>query len=128
MENKIKTILVVEDDLDILEVIKIILEEKNFSVLTLNNSSEIFNKLKIVTPDLILLDIWMMGMDGLEITKKLKSSPITKQIPVVLLSAANEGEKKAKEVNADDFLAKPFEIEDLIQKINKNLRRSYGKK
>jgi CheY-like chemotaxis protein len=72
-------------------------------------------------PDLLLLDIWMSGIDGRDICKELKQKENTKKIPIVLISASREIERSALEAGADDFLAKPFEIDDLLEKIEKHL-------
>lgn len=117
-----KRVLIVDDDLPIVEVIKIILEEKNYLVDTLTESQSIKEKLSLDLPDLILLDIWMSGLDGVEITRILKSSPRTKHIPIIMISANNEVEKIAKNSGADDFIAKPFDVDVLIKKVEKHVR------
>lgn len=114
-----KRILVVDDDLAILEVIKIILDEKGYEVATATDSVSLYDEIKDKKPDLILLDIWMSGQDGQEITKFLKANGDTCNIPIVMISANNEGLKMAKDSGADDFLAKPFDIEDLLSKVDK---------
>lgn len=110
-----KRILVIDDDRSILEVMKIMLEEKGFEVLITSEGKEIENIIKSYDPSLIFLDIWMPGIDGKKITKNLKSSPKSQGIPVVIISALNDTRKIAKEIGADGFLAKPFDIQDLWQ-------------
>lgn len=116
-----KYILVLDDDADILEVIKIILEEKNYEVRTLSDSNLIYQTISERTPDLILLDIWMSGIDGQEIASKLKKGKFTKQIPIIMISANNEGKKIAKLAQVNDYIAKPFEIDSLIKMVDKYL-------
>lgn len=114
-----KQILVCDDDPSILEIIKIILEDSGFVVKILSSGKGIEKKVLEYQPDLILLDIWMPGIDGKEITKLLKRKKETKNIPIIVVSALNETEKLAKELGADDFLAKPFDMNDLLSKANK---------
>lgn len=68
-------------------------------------------------PDLILLDIWMGNYDGREICQQLKNNPATSGIPIILISASREIEQSAKDAGANDFVAKPFEQHDLLEKI-----------
>ena len=110
---KQKTIFVVDDDPGILEVITIILSERGYEVVAFSDGTKVFEAVKKQKPDLIFLDIWISGSDGRDITKKLKSDPTTKKIPIIIISALNETEKIAKEVGADAFLEKPFDIEKL---------------
>src|SRR6266851_9966689 len=107
----IKKVIVAEDDKAILEVVKIILENDGYIVLPTDNEHEIYALINHHTPDMILLDIWLAGEDGGKIAKKIKNKKETKHIPIVMISANNETEKIAKEVGADDFLLKPFDID-----------------
>jgi CheY-like chemotaxis protein len=68
-------------------------------------------------PDLLLLDIWMSGQDGRDICKYLKKNPTTKNIPIILVSASRDIMQSAKNAGADDFIAKPFEMETLLDKV-----------
>jgi DNA-binding response OmpR family regulator len=112
-----KKILLCDDDEGIVEVIKIILEENGYEVKPFMNGKGIEKKVFEYQPDLIFLDIWMPGIDGKEMTKLLKSDPKTKNIPIILISALNEIDKIQGLVGADDFLAKPFEMDDLLSKV-----------
>ena len=73
--------------------------------------------MKMELPDLLLLDIWMSGEDGRDICKKLKQSELTKNIPVIMVSASKDIKESALAAGADDFLAKPFEMNELLGKI-----------
>lgn len=110
-----KRILLAEDDAGIIEVVKIILEDHGFNVDVADNFKSIEELISKSQPGLIFLDIFLSGEDGRHIAKKLKADPKTMGIPIIMLSANNETEKIAKEVGADGFLAKPFDIDDLIQ-------------
>jgi DNA-binding response OmpR family regulator len=74
-------------------------------------------------PDLLLLDIWMSGVDGKDICKHLKSAAATKHIPVIMVSAAKDIEQIAKDSGADDFIPKPFQIEDLLAIVAKYVNK-----
>jgi CheY-like chemotaxis protein len=114
-----KKILVIDDDYAILEVIQIILQERGYDIAVAADSEEIQKNFTIDLPNLILLDIWMSGQDGREIAKMLRNQDRTKHIPIVMISANNDGEKIAKEAGANAFLPKPFEIDDLISIVEK---------
>lgn len=114
-----KKILVCDDDKGILEVLRIILENNDYEVETVSNGRGIEKKVKAYKPDLILLDIWMPGIEGKEITKLLKRDRATGNIPLVIISALNDTDKIAREVGADDFLVKPFDINVLLDKVKK---------
>lgn len=111
-------ILVVDDDKAILEVVKIILEQNNFQVITAKNKKEIDEALATYNPQLVLLDISISGVNGGDLTRHLKASPKHKNLPIVLLSADNNIKKIATDVGANGYLEKPFDIETLIQIVN----------
>jgi DNA-binding response OmpR family regulator len=113
-----KKILVADDDPAILDAIRMILEMEEYDVSTSVDGETIY-KMENEYPDLLLLDIWMSGEDGRDICRFLKSNPKTKNIPVILISASRDIMKSAKEAGADDFLAKPFEMDDLLNKVAK---------
>jgi DNA-binding response OmpR family regulator len=112
-------ILVCDDDQGILEVMRIILEEQKYEVRTLNTGKHILKIVKEFNPNVFFLDLWMPGIDGREITKILKRDPETKDIPIIVVSALNDTQKVASEAGADDYLAKPFDMNDLIAKVQK---------
>lgn len=111
-------ILVADDDEDILDVISIILSDEGFDV-SKADSPEQLSKLDYDLPDLILLDIWLSGADGREICKELKTQKHTQHIPIVLMSANKDGKQIADVVGADAFIAKPFDIAELIATVSK---------
>lgn len=117
-----KKILVAEDDKAIIEVVKIILENEGYDVLMADQGEAIHQLIAHENPDIILLDIWLFGEDGGQIAKTIKSKSHTKDIPLILMSANNETEKITKEVGADDFLLKPFNIDDLLYIVRKYIR------
>ena len=113
-----KKILAADDDPAILEVLTFMLEDAGYDVkTTVNGQTE--NMAQKYLPDLILLDIWMAGMDGRTICKSLKRHKLTKHIPIILVSANKDTERFAKESGADNFITKPFEMDALLGKVAK---------
>ncbi len=112
-----KKILVVDDEPDILEFLQVILEEEGYAVITTDKGEYVEALNNGGLPDLILLDMLLSGKDGREIVKQLKSQEKTKHIPVIMFSAHPSAEETARKAGADDFLAKPFEMDQLLEKI-----------
>lgn len=122
--DKKKKVLVADDDPAILEVITLILEDAGYDVKTTTNGhTEKFAQEYL--PDLILLDIWMAGTDGKNICKSLKAEKLTKHIPITMISAHKDTEKIAKEAGADSFLAKPFDMKDLLRNVATYTSKKY---
>ena len=116
-------ILVADDDPSILDVVKIVLEEEGYIVETTldgNVIPKIHNKM----PDLLLLDIWMSGQDGRDICKQIKSDSMSSSLPVILFSANKNIENIALQYKAQDYLSKPFEIQELIRKVENVLKHN----
>lgn len=116
-----KRIMIADDDWAILDALKMLLEDEGYSICT-SSDGETVNKVRREHPDLILLDIWMSGEDGREIAKELKQKQITRDIPIIMISASKDVDQSALEAGADDFLAKPFEIDELLTIVNKHIR------
>ena len=113
-----KKVLVADDDPSILEVISLILEDAGFKAETSVDGEAIY-KMEKEYPDLLLLDIWMSGMDGREICRYLKSQELTRNIPIIMISANKDVAEIARDCGADDFVAKPFDMEYLLATIRK---------
>lgn len=111
--KKNNTIVICDDDEGIVDVTKIVLEEKGYLVWACTNSEEFFEVVKKVDPALIFLDLWMPGKGGEEITKELKKEQETQKIPVVIMSANKDTRLIAEKAGADNFLCKPFDILEL---------------
>ena len=109
--------MVADDDPDIVDFISIMLEMEGYQVSSTLNGASLLN-MKEDLPDLLLLDIWMSGTDGRDICKKLKQKEATSKIPILLLSASGDIERSAMQAGADDFIEKPFEMGQLLSKIN----------
>jgi len=113
-----KKILAVDDDNDILDVIRIILEEEGYEVVTLANGKHVFDIVKETSPDLILLDVMLGGLDGRDICRALKEDESFKKIPVVMISASHNLNNLLLMPGApDNFLAKPFDIDHLLEMV-----------
>ena len=121
MQSKQKKILMVDDEPDILEFLQVILEEEGYMVVTAVKSDYLENLHNGGLPHLILLDMLLSGKDGREIVRHLKSQEETKHIPVIMFSAHPSAEETARNAGADDFLAKPFDIDVLLAKITRFL-------
>jgi CheY-like chemotaxis protein len=114
--SPLKKIMIVDDDPAILDSISLLLEFEGYQVSAISNPSSLF-VMEDGLPDLFLLDIWMSGTDGRDVCKFLKQKKTTQKIPVVLISASREIEKSAKDAGADDFISKPFETSELLEKV-----------
>lgn len=115
-----KKIIIVDDDVAILDSLSLILDFEGYEVKTFERGTEIFNSIESnFKPDIILLDMWLSQEDGRDICKKLKNSDSTKNIPVIIMSASRGLENSALDSGADAFIAKPFEFDEVIGKLNK---------
>ncbi len=114
-------ILIVDDDIDILSVMEMLLTMKGFEVEVTARGENTFPKIETFKPDLILLDVLISGHDGRTICRKLKANEDTKHIPVIMFSAHPAAAAIVTEYGADDFIAKPFDVNNLIQKVNFHL-------
>ncbi|MEP6674670.1 MAG: response regulator [Ferruginibacter sp.] len=112
----VKKIMIADDDPGIVDSMSLILEFEGYEVSSTLNGATLLN-FDQELPDILLLDIWMSGIDGRDICKHLKQREHTSQLPIVLISASKDIERSAIEAGADDFLAKPFELEELLFKI-----------
>jgi two-component system alkaline phosphatase synthesis response regulator PhoP len=121
-----KTILVVDDEEDVLELVKYNLEKNGYRVTTASTGEEAINKARSILPNLVLLDLMLPGIDGLEVCKQLKSNPKTEHVPVIMLTAKGEESDVVVglEVGADDYITKPFSPKVLIARIRRILHRS----
>jgi CheY-like chemotaxis protein len=117
-----KRILVADDNAAILDALKIMLEEAGYEVATTTDGATAID-MKAPLPDLLLLDIWMSGVDGRDVCKLLKSAPATKHIPVIMVSATKDIEQITKDSGADGFISKPFQMEHLLATVAKHVGR-----
>jgi len=124
-----KLIAIVDDEPDILELVSLHLKKENFRVKEFQNAESIFKFLKKEIPELIILDLMLPDMDGLEVCRKLKGDPNLSFIPIIMLTAKGEEIDKilGLELGADDYVTKPFSPKELIARVKAILRR-HGRK
>lgn len=119
-------ILVVDDDPDILQFVEMNLDMEGFEAQTALSGRVALEVARERPPDLILLDVMMPELDGLTVLRRLRSSPATSSIPVVLLTAKALAEDRVRglDLGADDYITKPFDIEELMARVKAVLRRA----
>ena len=120
-----KKIMIVDDEPNICEAVKITLEAEGFKVLTALNGPECLDKLKNELVDLILVDFFMPEMNGRELCSKIRKDPRLTSLPVVFLTVAQFGgigKEKLHKLNIADYIAKPFDNEDLVRRVKKICR------
>jgi DNA-binding response OmpR family regulator len=119
-------ILVVDDDDDILTLISRVLKEMGYDVITASRGFEALQSLKTEKIDMIILDAMLPEVHGFDICRKIKGSPKYKVIPVIMISAVYRGWRYAKDIKesygVDDFIEKPFKIEELVRLVDKHAR------
>lgn len=108
-----KCILIYDDEPDILNLCKAILEKENYRIEILSFCENIVEDISTMHPDLVLMDLWIPKIGGEKAVQIMRENPVTKNIPVVLFSANDDIEKICKGIKASAFLKKPFEISDL---------------
>ncbi len=121
MRMNTKKIIVCDDDQGILDVLQMLLETEGFTVFTEINSTNLIKQIQSNNPDLVLLDLWMPLLSGDQVLKSIRSTEGIKDLPVIVLSASVDGNDIASDAGANDFVAKPFDLDDIILKINKLL-------
>lgn len=118
-------IVAIEDEPDILEVVQYNLSREGFQVFTATSGDEGLKTVVREAPDLVLLDLLLPGLDGLEVCRKLKVDPMTQRIPIIMVSAKGEESDivLGLGVGADDYISKPFRPKELIARVKAVLRR-----
>ncbi len=116
-------ILIAEDDPRVREALSALLERLGHTVIAVPDGDLALEAVSLRTPDLVLSDIRMPAMSGLELCRRLKTNPITQQIPIVLITALEEHRPVALAVGADGFLTKPFSLAEFQTQMATILRR-----
>ncbi len=121
-----ETVLVVDDEEDILELIQYNLEKEGYTVKTVKTGEECLAIVGKLVPEIVVLDLMLPGLDGLEVCKRLKRSEPTRSIPVLMLTAKSEDSDivSGLELGADDYITKPFSPKVLIARVRAVLRRA----
>ena len=120
-----QTIMIVEDNADHREILKMTLEREHYSVIEAERGEEAIQKLTSTKPNLILMDIMMPGMDGWETSKRIKESAATKDIPIVMFSVVgfqSAREKSIKFAHAEYHLTKPARRSEILEVVSKYLK------
>jgi len=120
-----KKIMIVDDEENLVELVKAIFEREGYEVIPAYSGKECLEKLEKVKPDLILMDMMMPGMTGKETTKKIRENPKTKDLKIVFLTVvrlSEVGMEEMKKLNVLDFITKPFDNEDLVRRVKKILK------
>ena len=118
-------ILIVEDERDIVDLLRYNLKQENFEVDVVRNGADVLPRAVDNPPDLILLDLMLPEVDGLIVCRLLKNDPRTKKIPIVMLTAKADEQDRVTglELGADDYITKPFSPREVVLRINAVLRR-----
>jgi DNA-binding response OmpR family regulator len=120
-----KKILIVEDEKDILQLVKLYLEKEGYRTVTASTGSEGLAQVRTEKPDLVVLDLMLPEIDGLEICKRLRSAPDTAMLPIIMLTAKAEESDTiiGLELGADDYVTKPFSPKTLVARVKALFRR-----
>jgi len=124
-----KKILIIEDDRDIVNLVKLTLELEGFEVFAAFDGQEGWERIESQRPDSILLDLRLPKLDGFQVLKRLKSNQATSRIPIVILTATAQKKSIARGLaaGADAYITKPFEPLELVQKICQVLKAKKGR-
>ncbi len=118
-----KRILLVDDEPDFVETVEFFLSGSDYQVFVAKNGKEALEMVKTERPDLVVLDVMMPEMDGLEACKRLKNDPTTNSIPIIMLTAKGRKEDvvDALAAGANSYIVKPFNLSELVERIEKAL-------
>jgi DNA-binding response OmpR family regulator len=120
------TVLVIDDEKDLLELVRYNLAKEHIDVIVANDGASGLEIALAHIPDLVLLDLMMPGMSGLEVCRQLRADPRTRRIPIIMLTAKAEESDKVVglEMGADDYVTKPFSVRELVARVRAALRRA----
>lgn len=119
-------LLIVEDMESVVTLLRTILEREGFEVVSAQDGLEALEAVRREKPDLLLLDLILPGLDGLEVLRRIRNDPQTAHLPIIILSGKEEERDKVigLEIGADDYVTKPFQANELVARIKSRLRRS----
>ena len=120
-----KKILIVDDEQDIVESLKFVLEANDYTCYSAYNGEDGLRLAKEIVPDLMILDVMMPQINGYKISRLLKFDAKNKNIPILMVTARSQDEDKliGEETGADEYITKPFEIDELVNKVNRYLKK-----
>lgn len=121
-------ILIVDDDLDTLRLVGMMLERQGYTILAATNGQQALNLARSDKPDLVILDLMMPDIDGVQIARQLRSNPATQNILIIMFTAKSQTEDKVEgfDAGADDYLTKPTQPRELVAHVRAVLKRSHG--
>lgn len=121
-----KRVLIVDDEQDIVETLKFLLETEGIECITAFDGEDALNKAKSECPDLIILDVMLPKINGYKVCRLLKFDSKYKKIPILMVTARSQEEDKAigEETGADEYITKPFNIEDVVSSVKQYLKIS----
>jgi len=112
-------VIICDDDTGILNMLDMVVQSLGVNVLTEHNSSLLYDRLEKGNPKLLIIDLWMPSMPGEVLIKKIKADKKYRDLYILCISASQNGREIAMEAGADEFLAKPFDLADIIAVVNK---------
>ncbi len=123
-------ILVVDDEKDIVDLVSYNLEKEGFAVVKAYNGEEALESVRTKDPDLVILDLMLPGMQGLEVCRSIRNNPRNPFLPIIMLTAKGEEIDRVLglEMGADDYVTKPFSVRELVARVRAILRRSETEK
>ncbi|MBA2394081.1 MAG: response regulator transcription factor [Ktedonobacteraceae bacterium] len=118
-------VLVIDDEENIIEFLRLGLRYENFQVESASDGEQGVTAAQRINPDLVILDVMMPGIDGLEVCRRLRDNPTTRDVPILMLTAKDEVKDRiiGLKTGADDYLTKPFDFDELLERIRAILRR-----
>ncbi len=115
-------ILVADDNPAILDSLKIMLEDEGYEVETTEDGA-VAQNIQKPFPDLIILDVWMSGIDGRDVCTKLKNETRTKTIPIIMMSATKDIEQIVNNAGADGYISKPFQMNEMLEIVSRHVKQ-----
>jgi len=124
-KKSLQTVLVIDDEGNIIEVVRLGLRYEGFHVESASDGEQGITAAQRINPDIIILDLGLPDMDGVEVCQRLRANPTTRDIPILMLTARDELQDRINglESGADDYLTKPYEFDELVARIRAILRR-----
>ncbi|PWG81247.1 response regulator [Pararcticibacter amylolyticus] len=113
-------IMICDDDEGILDLLELVLRDEGYETIPEINSLNVAQIVDREHPDLLLLDLWMPVLSGDQVLRTLRDNPATRELPVIVISASNDGRSIAMNAGATDFVSKPFDLDKLVNQV-KNL-------
>jgi DNA-binding response OmpR family regulator len=124
-EGEVRTVVCVEDEPEMIDLIQLILNRKGFEVIGANGGVKGLETIRKVKPDLVLLDLMMPEVDGWQVYQQLKADETTQHIPVIVVTAKAQNIDKVLGLHiakVDDYISKPFSLQELVDRVDKVLR------